>query len=199
MRVKEVKWVAVTAAILVGACGSPDTGDQTNAATTVQQPGANASNDGPQGQARQSTAELRTAEGSAAGTATARSVDGGILVALTVEGLPPGQHGVHVHMVGSCGAPSFESAGSHWNPTNRQHGLETPAGQHAGDMPNLLVDEGGRGTLEYRLEGGGFEGLLDDDGSALVVHASADDQRTDPSGNSGGRIACGVFDANMQR
>lgn len=192
------KWIAVTAAVLVAACGSPEDGDQSNAAT-AQGPGANASSGEPREQARQVTAELRTAEGTAAGTATARSVDGGILVALNVEGLPPGQHGVHVHMAGRCDAPSFEGAGGHWNPTNQQHGLEMPAGQHAGDMPNLVVGQDGRGSLEHRLEGGGFEGLLDNDGSALVVHASADDQLTDPSGNSGGRIACGVFREGEQR
>ena len=71
--------------------------------------------------------------------------------------------------------------------------MENPQGQHAGDMPNLTVGSDGRGALEYRLEGGGFDGLLDDDGSAFVVHALADDQRTDPSGDSGDRIACGVF------
>lgn len=97
-------------------------------------------------------------------------------------------------MTGKCDAPKFESAGGHWNPTGAKHGLEDPAGQHAGDMPNLVVGEDGRGTLSYELQGATFEGLLDSDGSAMVIHASVDDQKTDPSGNSGDRIACGIFE-----
>jgi superoxide dismutase, Cu-Zn family len=141
------------------------------------------------------SATLQSAEGQPAGTATVSDADGMIRVSLSVEGLPPGAHGAHVHTTGSCEAPAFETAGGHWNPTNAQHGLESPQGQHAGDMPNLQIGEDGRGTLEYTLEGATLAGLLDSDGSAIVVHASADDQMTDPSGNSGDRIACGVFRA----
>jgi len=140
-------------------------------------------------------ANLQTAEGKPAGTATATPGEGTMLLSLRVEGLPPGEHGVHVHMVGKCEAPKFQSAGSHWNPGNKQHGLENPQGQHAGDMPNLTVGEDGRGTLSYTLKGATIDGLLDGDGSAMVVHAKADDQKTDPSGDSGDRIACGVFSA----
>ena len=110
--------------------------------------------------------------------------------------IDPGDHGVHVHTTGSCEAPTFESAGGHWNPESQTHGLEDPAGQHAGDMPNLTVAEDGTGTMDYQLVGGTFEGLLDADGSAFVVHADPDDQMTDPSGNSGDRIACGTFSAS---
>ena len=117
----------------------------------------------------------------------------GIMISLNAEGIPQGQHGVHIHTTGTCEAPNFESAGGHWNPTNQQHGLDDPAGQHAGDMPNLEIEEDGRGTLEYTLRGGTFDGLLDEDGSAFIIHSTADDQVTDPSGNSGDRIACGVF------
>jgi Cu-Zn family superoxide dismutase len=139
---------------------------------------------------------LQTAEGQSAGTATATASGDGIAISLEAEGLPEGDHGVHIHMTGSCGAPTFESAGSHWNPTDRQHGLENPEGSHAGDMPNLTVDGDGSGTLEYQIAGGTFDGLMDADGSAFVVHAMPDDQVTDPSGNSGDRIACGVFSAS---
>jgi superoxide dismutase, Cu-Zn family len=153
-----------------------------------------ASEAGAQAAVQSAVAMLRTAEGAAAGTAAASAADGGIRLALSVEGLPRGAHGAHVHMTGRCDAPTFESAGGHWNPTEAQHGLEAPPGQHVGDMPNLTVGADGRGSLEYTLRGG-FDGLLDGDGSAMMIHADADDQRTDPSGNSGGRIACGVFTA----
>lgn len=144
----------------------------------------------------QAVATLETAEGEPAGTATATVSDDVINVVLAVQNIPAGEHGVHVHMVGACDAPDFTSAGSHWNPTGQTHGLEGNGGQHAGDMPNLTVNEQGTGTLEYTLQGGAtFDGLMDADGSAFVIHADADDQQTDPSGESGGRIACGVFTA----
>lgn len=190
-------WTSATLAIgLAGglaACGAPETSSQNDAAEPAQVNGT-AVDPVAVGAAR-GVATLRTAQGAPAGTATATAGDGGIMLALRLEGLPPGQHGVHVHMTGRCDGPSFESAGSHWNPSNAQHGLENPQGQHAGDMPNLTVDENGRGTLDYTLKGGSLDGLLDSDAAAMVIHASADDQKTDPSGNSGDRIACGVFEA----
>ena len=141
------------------------------------------------------SAELQTADGTNVGTVRITNVDGGLMLNLTAQGLPPGEHGVHVHMTGSCEAPDFKSAGGHWNPAGKQHGLENPEGQHAGDMPNLVVGEDGTGSLEYALKGGNAEELLDSDGSAFVIHAGKDDQATDPSGDSGDRIACGVFSA----
>jgi superoxide dismutase, Cu-Zn family len=111
-----------------------------------------------------------------------------------LTGLPAGEHGVHLHTVGSC-QPPFASAGAHWNPTTRQHGLENPQGAHLGDMPNLTVGASGSVDLQVSTRGGGLRGqhpLLDDDGAAVVIHAMRDDQRTDPSGSSGDRIACGV-------
>lgn len=180
----------------LAACGSPETAEQAeatapgSAATT-----GDAMSSSGQAASTRAVATLRTADGAAAGTATATEADGGVLVAIQGEGLPPGQHGVHVHTTGRCDAPAFESAGDHWNPTAAQHGLENPQGQHGGDMPNMTVDQTGRGSAEYRLKNATFAGLLEGDGSAFVVHASADDQRTDPSGNSGDRIACGVFAA----
>ncbi|MBK6414132.1 superoxide dismutase family protein [Sphingopyxis sp.] len=146
--------------------------------------------------AERAAADLKTASGAAAGKATAAIINGRVMLILQVEGLPPGQHGVHVHMIGKCDAPKFESAGGHWNPADVQHGLDAPGGQHAGDMPNLVVQDNGRATLAYELKGASFAGLMDEDGSAMVVHASADDQKTDPSGNSGDRIACGIFKAS---
>jgi superoxide dismutase, Cu-Zn family len=144
----------------------------------------------------QAVAALETADGQPAGTATATVSGDSLMLVVAVQNLPAGEHGVHVHMVGRCDAPDFTTAGAHWNPGGAAHGLEAPAGQHAGDMPNLTVNAQGTGTLEYTLEGGAtFAGLMDTDGSAFVVHANADDQKTDPSGESGGRIACGVFTA----
>lgn len=141
------------------------------------------------------TAMLQKADGSPAGTATAREVNGALTISISAEGLPAGRRGIHVHMTGRCDPSAFTSAGAHWNPANAQHGLDNAQGQHAGDMPNLEVGSDGRGTLEYTLKGGTMSGLLDTDGSAVVVHAGPDDQKTDPSGNSGDRIACGVFKA----
>lgn len=124
----------------------------------------------------------------------------GAIFQVRAEGLPPGVHGMHLHMVGRCEGPAFESAGPHWNPTNAQHGLENPQGPHYGDLPNITVGEDGRfeGTVtirnsyfaESRTRRGPSEPILDLDGSALVIHADPDDNRTDPSGNSGARIAC---------
>ena len=143
--------------------------------------------------ARSAVAELRSADGKPAGRAVATERRGGIEVALTVTGLPAGIHGAHVHTVGRCDAPDFTTAGAHWNPTGKQHGTQNPQGPHAGDLPNLTVGSNGRGTLTMRLPAGTMAGLLDADGAAFVVHANPDDLHSDPSGNSGGRIACGVF------
>jgi Cu-Zn family superoxide dismutase len=189
-------WMAVALAIGLTGCGAPEnTQEAQNEAMGPSDNGMVSNDVGGSGAPGQAVATLQTAEGAAAGTATATAGEGGINLSLSAEGLPPGQHGAHVHMTGRCDPPAFESAGSHWNPGDRQHGLENPQGQHAGDMPNLVIGDDGRGSLEYQLVGGSLEGLLDGDGSAMVIHASADDQRTDPSGNSGDRIACGVFSA----
>ncbi|NIJ23867.1 superoxide dismutase family protein [Sphingomonas japonica] len=142
---------------------------------------------------RVATAELRTATNANVGTATATAMADGIQIVVEGMGMPPGPHGAHVHTTGRCDAPGFESAGGHWNPTTMQHGAQNPAGPHAGDMPNLDVASDGAATLTFTLPSGTMEGLLDGDGSAMMVHAGPDDMKTDPSGNSGSRIACGVF------
>ncbi|URW74829.1 superoxide dismutase family protein [Sphingomonas donggukensis] len=136
---------------------------------------------------------LKTAAGATVGRATASEAGGSIRIAVSGTGMPPGTHGVHVHTVGRCDAPDFATAGGHWNPMGKMHGSENPMGPHAGDLPNLVVGADGRGTLTMMLPAGTMAGLLDADGAAFVVHAAADDLKTDPSGNSGGRIACGVF------
>ena len=139
-------------------------------------------------------AALRTASGAEAGWATAKESNGALKVSVEVSGMTPGLHGVHVHTTGKCEAPDFASAGGHWNPTAHKHGSMNPEGPHVGDLPNVSVGADGRGKIEFTLPGT-YEGLLDEDGAALVVHAGADDLKTDPSGNSGGRVACGVFEA----
>lgn len=191
----KLRLIAAAIPVLLAGCGEPDR--STQAANDMAGPTQDATPTGNNmaATAQRVVAPLQTAEGAAAGQAVATPADGGVMLALRVEGLPPGQHGAHVHTTGRCDAPSFESAGGHWNPTNAQHGLEDPAGQHAGDMPNLVVGQDGRGTLSYQLQGATFDGLLEGDGSAMMIHAGPDDQRTDPSGDSGSRIACGVFTA----
>lgn len=144
------------------------------------------------------TITLRDASGRTVGTALLTPATEGVQVVLSASGLPAGVHGVHIHQTGQCDAPDFTTAGGHFNPTSRQHGTQNPAGPHAGDLPNLTVDANGRGTLHavamgVTLEGDGANSLRKDGGTSLMVHATADDYRTDPSGNSGARIACGVI------
>ena len=121
-----------------------------------------------------------------------------VRVVVESTGLPAGTHGTHLHAVGRCEPPAFTTAGPHLNPASRQHGLRNPQGPHLGDMPNLVVGANGRGRVEAIVRGSitpGRAPLFDPDGTALVVHATADDQVTDPAGNSGARIACGVLAA----
>lgn len=122
----------------------------------------------------------------------------GLRLELVARGFGTGTYGMHVHMTGQCTPPGFASAGAHWNPTAVQHGRDNPLGAHHGDLPNLVVepDTIGRATLMLvgtKLAGEG--GLIDSDGAAFVIHAKPDDMKTDPSGNSGDRVACGVIRA----
>lgn len=139
---------------------------------------------------------LRSADGSARGNATLTAAGGGLELKIDASGLPAGQHGLHLHMAGRCDAPDFASAGAHLNPNAKQHGSENPQGSHLGDLPNLAVAPDGKGSLTVSLAGSRAEVepvLFDGDGTAIVIHATADDYRTDPSGSSGARIACGVL------
>jgi superoxide dismutase, Cu-Zn family len=143
---------------------------------------------------------LVNSAGQSIGTVRAWQTAGGVAFRLDATGLPHGVHGIHVHTVGRCDPPAFESAGAHWNPTSRQHGMNNPAGPHAGDLPNVTVAANGVLGETVTLSGAdlttppGVPGaLLDGDGAALVIHAAADDYVTDPSGNSGARIACAVL------
>ena len=145
-------------------------------------------------------AMLLAGDGSAHGEAIVTEASDGLHVAVRARGLTPGIHAVHIHMTGSCTPPDFASAGGHWNPTGRKHGKDNPDGMHMGDMPNMLAGSDGAGEMAFVIPGGtvksGPHPLLDSDGAAIVIHAQADDNRTDPAGNAGGRVACGVFSAN---
>lgn len=149
----------------------------------------------PYAEAQSASAALYDASGRPHGDVTITQLDDGIRLVIRGNGLSPGAHGVHIHMTGSCAAPDFTSAGGHWNPFGRAHGRDNPAGQHMGDMPNLLVGQDGSGMLEVTVNGariaGGDAPLLDGDGAAIVIHAGPDDYRSDPSGNAGSRVACG--------
>jgi len=142
-------------------------------------------------------AEIRDGGNAVRARSSVSQVGDALRVRVESNGLPPGIYGAHLHGVGRCDRPTFETAGPHWNPSSRQHGRDNPNGQHLGDLPNLMVGTDGRGSFEFTVPGaslsGGAMALLDGDGAALVIHARPDDYRTDPSGNSGTRIACGVL------
>ena len=146
---------------------------------------------------RQLMAEIVNTQGQRIGLAFFRQQGNGVEVEVQVGGLPPGTHGMHIHETGTCDPPAFTSAGAHLNPSQRQHGIENASGPHAGDLPNLTVRSDGVGAATalnpYVTLGGGTNSLLKTGGTALVIHAAPDDYRTDPSGNSGARIACGVI------
>lgn len=149
--------------------------------------------------AQTARAELVDAEGNVVAIATLRETAGhGVLIQLDAERLPAGEHAFHIHTTGRCDAPTFESAGGHYAPRSRQHGFLVPAGPHAGDLPNLHIPQDGRLVIEVlasdvTLRPGAPGTLFDEDGSALVVHAGRDDYRSQPSGDAGGRVACGVI------
>jgi superoxide dismutase, Cu-Zn family len=135
-----------------------------------------------------------SATGAELGTLTLSESGGPITLSGSLRGLPPGEHGIHLHMVGQC-TPPFESAGGHWNPTSKQHGTQNAQGPHAGDMMNITVGADSTANVNVTSASGplrGAGGLVDGDGAAVVIHAAADDYKTDPSGNSGARIACGA-------
>ncbi len=128
---------------------------------------------------------------------------GGVIAVLQTTGLPPGIHAFHLHETGSCDPESgFKSAGGHFNPTDKSHGWMNEKGAHVGDLPNIHVPQDGILAVEYFLsditlgDGGDGSSVMDDDGTAVVVHARADDYHTDPAGDAGDRIACGVIEAN---
>ncbi|MBX6426854.1 MAG: superoxide dismutase family protein [Variibacter sp.] len=148
--------------------------------------------------AQTAKATLKDKDGKEVGTLTLVETPSGVLLALAVKGLPPGEHAFHIHAVGLCEPPSFTSAQGHFNPGTRKHGFMAAEGAHAGDMPNLHVPASGEVRIEVlnqavTLRKGAPNSLFDADGSAVVIHAAADDYRSDPAGQAGDRIACGVI------
>jgi superoxide dismutase, Cu-Zn family len=148
--------------------------------------------------AQTARATLKDTNGKDVGSAMLTQMPGGVLIAVSVKGLPAGEHAFHVHAIGKC-EPPFTSAGGHFNPASKKHGLMAADGHHAGDMPNLHIPASGELAIEVlnsdiTLDKGKPNSVFDADGSALVIHANKDDYKTDPTGEAGGRIVCGVVE-----
>lgn len=170
--------------LLAAACGGPGRPAETADLDTTTDPDSTGA-----------LAVMRDTAGREIGTLAITQSDSGIRVVGRIDGLAQGEHGIHIHTVGRC-SPDFEAAGPHWNPTGRAHGFENADGPHLGDLENLQIQSDGSGQINASTRGGrlwGTDGVMDGDGAAVVVHLTRDDQRTDPDGGSGARIACGVI------
>ncbi len=141
--------------------------------------------------------ELHDGMGNSVGTAEFSPAGKGVKIRLNLKGLPPGVHGIHIHAVAKCEGPAFTTAGGHLNPDMKHHGLDNPDGPHAGDMPNVTVAADGTAKSTIVAPGvtmgDGANSIFTGGGTALVIHAMPDDQKSDPAGNAGARIACGVI------
>ncbi len=175
--------------LFAAACATDQAKPANDSAISAPAPAAVASTPTERGRV-----DMRDASGRELGTLAIDESPSGVTVTGSLQGLAPGDHGIHFHTVGKCEAP-FQTAGGHWNPTGKQHGTTNPQGPHLGDLANITVGPDSTANVSVTTPGGTLRGanaLLDADGAALVIHAAADDYRTDPSGNSGARIACGV-------
>jgi superoxide dismutase, Cu-Zn family len=183
--------LALACLVAIAACSRGDnaTGDSATGTSTI----GPAAGDSAAG-AGNTAVTMRDSAGRDLGTLTLSDASGGIMVMGTLRGLKPGDHGVHLHMTGAC-EPTFDAAGGHWNPTTRDHGAQNPNGPHLGDLQNITVAADSSVSIHLTSPGGTLKGanmLIDADGAAVVVHAGPDDYKTNPSGNSGGRVACGA-------
>jgi Cu-Zn family superoxide dismutase len=148
--------------------------------------------------ARTIKVEMKDASGRNVGSAAVKSAGKGIEIKLNLYDMPAGEHAIHIHQNAKCDTPDFKSAGPHFNPEGKKHGLENPEGPHAGDMPNFIIDHNGK-TKNVTVRdpnvtlGKGSDSVFSNGGTALVIHAKPDDMKTDPAGNAGDRIACGVI------
>ena len=201
-RLRHVALFATAAAMALAACSRDDgaareaaAGDE---AVVDNATGNNAMIDGNAIGTMQS-ANFASGDGAALGSVSFSDGAGGTTLSVKASGMPAGVHGIHLHEKGLCDGPKFESAGGHWNPASKKHGRDNPQGAHLGDLANLEVGGAGTATVGFTVAGAklssGANMLADADGTSIVVHAKPDDYKTDPSGNSGDRIACAVIAA----
>jgi Cu-Zn family superoxide dismutase len=143
-------------------------------------------------------AVIKDAQGQTVGDAKFKEAKGSVTMSVKLMSLPPGLHAIHIHNVGQCDAPDFKTAGPHFNPLGKQHGMENPQGHHLGDLPNLTIAANGKGVFKSTIQGvtlagDGVNSPFHQGGTSVVIHAQADDMKTDPAGNAGARLACGVI------
>lgn len=182
--------------LILGACGTSNESNEDQATETSSLEDIQAEK---AGESKEVQVEMINTEGAKIGVATLKQEADGVNIAIDVAGLSKGTHGFHIHEKGVCEPPDFKSAGEHFNPTNMKHGFENPEGPHAGDLPNLEVGEDGKVQESFvnemvTLKKGEPNSLLRQDGTALVIHEDPDDNISQPSGDSGARIACGVIE-----
>jgi superoxide dismutase, Cu-Zn family len=144
------------------------------------------------------SADIKDGKGQNVGVVKFAAAKSGVVMSVKVMNLTPGVHAIHIHAAGKCDAPDFKTAGGHFNPASKQHGMQNPEGHHAGDLPNLTVNAKGKGAFkstnpDVTLAGDGPTSLFRAGGTSVVIHEKADDMKTDPAGNAGARIACGVI------